>query len=131
MPCPYIAVGTNVGNRLKNLKRAKELFAPEIKIITESAIYETLPVGGPPQGLYLNQVWKCETNLQPLDLLKKLQSVETKLGRRREIVNGPRTMDLDILEYDDVVMNTAALTLPHLRMHDREFVQRPLQDVKK
>lgn len=126
-----IGVGTNLGDRLQNLKRAEELLAKssKIKLISKSAIYETVPEGGPPQGHYLNAVWKIETLLTPLDLLRELQAVETKLGRVREIKNGPRTIDLDILDYDGITFESPELTLPHPRMNEREFVQRPLRNL--
>ena len=129
MAIALIGVGTNLGDRLLNLKRAEELLrkSSKIKILARSAIYETMPVGGPPQGFFLNAVWKLETGLSPQELLKELQAVEVKLGRVRKIKNGPRTIDLDILDYDGLVLESPELTLPHPRMNEREFVQRPLR----
>jgi len=131
MSIVYIGVGTNLGDRLQNLKRAEELLrkSSRIKIISQSAIYETMPVGGPPQGHFLNAVWKLETGLSPGELLRELQSIEAKLGRVRTIKNGPRTIDLDILDYDGLVLESPELTLPHPRMNEREFVQRPLRNI--
>lgn len=95
-----------------------------------SSIIETDPVGGPPgQGKFLNAVVKIHTDLSPHALLACLQSIELGLGRVRKEHHGPRTIDLDILFYDDVVIQTPELTIPHPLMHEREFVMNPLNEI--
>ncbi|MBI4397814.1 MAG: 2-amino-4-hydroxy-6-hydroxymethyldihydropteridine diphosphokinase [Candidatus Omnitrophica bacterium] len=127
----FIAAGSNLGNRLEHIRSAQRLVAetPEVKFLAGSAIHETMPQGGPPQGLFLNSVWKIETSLDPQALLKLLQSIEKKLGRVRAVSNGPRIIDLDLLDYDGQVVNEEGLTLPHPRLHERVFVLRPLSEV--
>jgi len=128
MAIVLIGVGSNLGDRLSHIEKAREILkkSPQIKILAESAIYETVPQGGPPQGFFLNSVWKLETTLEPVALFKELQSLELKLGRVRKEINGPRTIDLDILDYDGMILETPELTLPHPRLHEREFVLRPI-----
>ena len=127
----FIAVGSNLGDRHKNLVQAKVLLEKilAIKILRSSPIYETEPVGGPPQGKYLNAVWEIETTLVPQALLEKLLAVEAELGRVRREANAPRTLDLDILFYGDQIIDWPGLTIPHPRLHDRTFVLEPLADI--
>lgn len=120
-----------MGDRARNIHDAvKFLDAAGIKTVKLSALIETTPVGGPPQGLFFNAVLRAETNLLPLDVLMAGQRVEAALGRVRLIKNGPRTIDIDILLYDNAQMNTPALIIPHPRMHTRDFVMRPLNEVR-
>ena len=126
----YVGVGSNSGNREENIEKAFLLMEENgIKILKRSSIIETDPVGGPLQGKFLNAVIKIETRLDPLGLLNLLQGIELKLGRVREIYHGPRTIDLDILMFDDVTMHTPELTIPHPRMFEREFVLMPLREI--
>ncbi len=91
---------------------------------------ETAPVGGPPQGQYLNGVVEIETDLHPPELLKHLQSIEQKLGRASHQARwGPRTVDLDIVAYGNEIVESEQLTLPHPRMHERSFVLLPMQEL--
>ncbi|MBF0484953.1 MAG: 2-amino-4-hydroxy-6-hydroxymethyldihydropteridine diphosphokinase [Candidatus Omnitrophica bacterium] len=130
MSIVYLGLGSNVGNREENILAAvKGLEAGGIKVIKLSSIIETDPVGGPVQGLFLNAVLKAETSLPPLELLKTCQGIENALGRVRVVNNGPRTIDIDILLYDDLKLNVPGLVIPHPRMYEREFVTRPLQEV--
>ena len=130
MSLVYIGLGSNLGNREENIEKAILLIEENgIKILKRSSIIETDPVGGPPQGKFLNAVIKVETLLGPLNLLKILQDIESKLGRVREIYQGPRTMDLDILIFGDLIMQTPQLTIPHPRMFEREFVLTPLREI--
>ncbi len=131
MAIAFIGVGTNLGSRPLNLKQAEELLAKnsKIKILAKSAVYETVPAGGPPQGHFLNAAWKIETELGAHELLKELQAIELKMGRKRDIVNGPRIIDLDILDFDGQMINTPELILPHPRMHERDFVLKPLRNL--
>ncbi len=129
----YLGVGSNLGERRKNIKLALQKInrLKEIKIIKVSKIIESEPVGGPTgQGKFLNAVLKIKTNLTPSNLLKKLKIIETELGRpKRHIRYGPRTMDLDILFYGDKMIKKRGLEIPHPRIFEREFVIRPLLQV--
>lgn len=100
-----------------------------IRIRKRSSLIETDPVGGPPQGKFLNGVLEAATDLSPENLLKCLKTIEQELGRSATIRNGPRTIDLDILLYDDLRVETEELTIPHPRMKEREFVMRPLNEI--
>ncbi len=129
----FIAVGSNLGNRQGHLDEARHLAAqsPGFKILRVSPVYETDPVGGPPQGKYLNAVWEIETDRDPTALLQALNDIERRLGRNREKEkkNFPRTMDLDILFYGDKVVRLPGLVIPHPRLHERAFVLDPLADL--
>jgi 2-amino-4-hydroxy-6-hydroxymethyldihydropteridine diphosphokinase len=125
----YIALGTNLGDRLANLRAAIESMPPEILDLAESHIYETPPWGYEDQPAFLNMVIKAETSLKPEALLKSLKQLEVELGREQNFRWGPRLIDLDILFYDDLVINTPPLVIPHPRLHERAFVLVPLMDV--
>ena len=130
MSIVYLGLGSNLGDRAKNIHEAVRLLHEAgVRTMTLSSIIETDPVGGPPQGLFLNAALKAETNLSPLELLKAAQGVEAALGRVRTVRNGPRTIDVDILRYDDLVWNSPELVIPHPRMREREFVMRPLREI--
>ncbi len=131
MVTAYMGMGSNLGERLSLLQRSLELLQQEypISISTVSPLYETEPVGGPPQGLYLNACAAIETALPPVLLLRAMQEVEIKLGRVRTRRWGPRTLDLDLLLYDTLIMHTPTLVLPHPRMTERLFVLSPLCDI--
>ncbi|MFH0828550.1 MAG: 2-amino-4-hydroxy-6-hydroxymethyldihydropteridine diphosphokinase, partial [Candidatus Omnitrophota bacterium] len=102
---------------------------PNTKVKKVSSIIETAQQGGPAQGPYLNAVLEIETGLLPYQLLKELQQIEAGLGRVRVVVNGPRTIDLDILVYGDLCMKEEALCIPHPRMLERNFVMLPLKEI--
>ena len=127
----FIAVGSNEGNRPELIKRAAELLKnnPAIQIVRSSCHYETDPVGGPPQGKFLNAVWKIETSLTARELLNAMLKVEQALGRERTVKNGPRTIDLDILFYGDQIIDEDGLNVPHPRLRERWFVLKPLWDL--
>ncbi len=127
----FIGLGSNLGDREDNLKKAIEYISghPDIDVDKISSFIETAPVGGPPQGDYLNAVVKIKTSLPPMELLQVLQDVERKLGRTRTVRFGPRTIDLDILLYGKESINTPELKVPHPRMWEREFVLRPLLEI--
>ncbi|MBI4387999.1 MAG: 2-amino-4-hydroxy-6-hydroxymethyldihydropteridine diphosphokinase [Candidatus Omnitrophica bacterium] len=128
----YLGVGSNIGLREEHLKKAKILISyhPKIKFLRAAPVYKTEPVGGPTQGKFLNTVWEIETELSPRDLLQMLLSTERSLGRAetRE-KNTPRTIDLDILFYDDLTLQEADLTIPHPKISERWFVLKPLWDL--
>ncbi|MDD5120835.1 MAG: 2-amino-4-hydroxy-6-hydroxymethyldihydropteridine diphosphokinase [Candidatus Omnitrophica bacterium] len=128
----YLGIGSNLGNRRKNIKLAvKKVGAlKDTCIIKESSVFETLPVGGPAgQPNYFNSVLKIQTKVPPLILLKKLKRIEKELGRGPSLRFGPRTIDLDILLYADKVIKNKKLTIPHPRMFLRDFVIKPLKEV--
>jgi 2-amino-4-hydroxy-6-hydroxymethyldihydropteridine diphosphokinase len=132
MPVAYIALGSNLGDRWANLSAAvRRLRAePGLRVIDNSEVYETAPLDCPPgSGDYLNAVVAIETDRSPADLLKLLLDIEHQFGRVRTGRNSPRSLDLDLLLYDDRVINTPELTLPHPRMHERDFVLAPLAEL--
>ena len=126
----YIALGSNLGNRLANLKAAIDNFSPQMKVVNKSNVYETPPWGFTDQPAFLNQAVKAETYMNPEPLLHHLKRLEVALGRVPGFQNGPRSIDLDILFYDDVVLDSPALKLPHPRVHERAFVLVPLADLE-
>ena len=127
----YIGIGSNLGDRNDNIEQAVSRLhkISDIENIVVSEIYETEPVGNPDQGKFLNGVIKLDTNLSAEELLEKLLDIENVLGRLREIKNGPRTIDLDILLFDDIQINTPELIIPHPRMYEREFVLKGLRQL--
>lgn len=131
MVTSYIGLGSNLGEREVNIRLAIERInqLKETKVTKKSSIIETFPVGGPPQGKFLNAAVEVETGLPPRELLKNLQNIETELGRIRNAKNGPRTIDLDILLYADIKLNEKDLILPHPRLREREFVLAPLREI--
>ena len=126
----FIALGSNLGNRQKNIKEALTLIEENsITILRHSTTIETDPVGGPVQGKFLNAVIEIETKLSASELLKTLLSIENKMGRKRSVLNAPRPIDLDILLYDNISINTRDLIIPHPRMLKRDFVMIPLKEI--
>ncbi|MHA7966146.1 2-amino-4-hydroxy-6-hydroxymethyldihydropteridine diphosphokinase [Paenibacillus sp. CAU 1782] len=127
----YIALGSNIGDREGQLLSALDSIDGHsgISLARLSGIYETDPVGYSDQPAFLNMVIAVRTTLEPLELLRELLKLELELGRTREIRFGPRTIDLDLLLYEDVAMDLEELTLPHPRMMERAFVLVPLNDV--
>ena len=132
MAIAYIGVGSNLGDRQAHIQKAMGLLRENenVKVLTLSSWIETEPEGGPPQGLFLNGVVQIQTDLLPLDLLSALKNIERRCGRVKREVNGPRTLDLDILTYDDVVIvEGKTLSIPHPHMHERIFVLKPLLEI--
>lgn len=131
MSTAYIAIGSNLGDRQKNIEDAMALLNATgwIKIEETSSIYETEPIGGPEQGKYLNGVIKLSVERTPKELLDRLLNIETILGRVRKEKNGPRTVDLDILYFDDMKINEQNLIIPHPRIEQREFVLKGLREL--
>ncbi|OGR87041.1 MAG: 2-amino-4-hydroxy-6-hydroxymethyldihydropteridine diphosphokinase [Elusimicrobia bacterium RIFCSPLOWO2_01_FULL_60_11] len=125
----YIGMGSNIGDRRKNIERALFLLSQSgIAIVKRSSCYETAPVG-PRQRDFLNAAALCRTSLPPQKLLSMLRSVERRLGRVRRKKWGPRTIDLDILFYGKRRIRTRNLTLPHPRFAERKFVLWPLREI--
>lgn len=125
----YLALGSNIGERLINLRNARQAMTSGVSIEACSPVYETPPWGVSNQPAFLNQVVKASTCLAPQALLDYLKGLEIQLGRRETYRNGPRLIDIDILFYDDLVLDTPPLTIPHPRMEGRTFVWLPLVDL--
>ncbi len=125
----YLALGSNIGDTRKNLKDALAFLKEKLVIEEESSFYKTEPVGYADQDWFLNMVIGGKTDLEPKELLKFVKSIEKKMKRKKTIVNGPRTIDIDILLYEGVEMDTELLTIPHPRMTERNFVMVPLNEI--
>ena len=127
----YIALGSNVGDRIAHLSRAQIALAalPESRIVAASSIEETAPIGPVAQGAFLNQMVALETSLSPADLLRELQIIEQREGRERTVRWGPRTLDLDIVRFDRQLVNEPSLQVPHPELHNRDFWQRELAEL--
>lgn len=125
----YLGLGTNLGERLANLAAARQAIAERLAITKTSAIYETKPWGYTDQPAFLNQVLEARTSLTPLRLLNFLKKTEERLGRQANFRYGPRLIDLDILLYDQRVLSTARLQVPHPRLAERAFVLVPLTEI--
>ncbi|MBE6761193.1 MAG: 2-amino-4-hydroxy-6-hydroxymethyldihydropteridine diphosphokinase [Ruminococcaceae bacterium] len=131
MSIAFVGIGTNMGDGLLNINSAIESLKllPNTSVEKVSNIYETEPWGLKEQPNFLNGVIKLNTELSPNALLGALLGIEAAIGRVREIKNGPRVLDLDLLVYDNVTMNTPELVLPHPFMLEREFVLKPLTEL--
>ena len=127
----FLGLGSNLGDRLANLQRAVDVLSATsgVRVVQSSRIYETAPVG-PAQPDFLNAVIEVDTDLEPHALLVAAAAVERDLHRVRDVRWGPRTIDVDILTFDDRVIDTADLTVPHPRMHERGFVLAPLLELE-
>ncbi|MEW5869652.1 MAG: 2-amino-4-hydroxy-6-hydroxymethyldihydropteridine diphosphokinase [Chloroflexota bacterium] len=125
----YLALGTNLGERLANLQAALESMQPGAQVLAVSPVYETPPWGVLDQPVFLNQAARVTTDLAPLELMDFLKRLEVKLGRKPGLRYGPRKIDLDILFYDDLVLDTPRLVIPHPRLAERAFVLAPLADL--
>lgn len=126
----YLSLGSNVGNRQEHLDRALgELSSNGVDVKRISSAYETEPVGFRAQPWFLNLVVEAETPLFPMQLLDRLQTIELRLGRRRLVRRGPRTIDIDILLYSDFRIHSGRLIVPHPRLEQRRFVLEPLAEL--
>src|SRR5262245_55389628 len=123
----FLGFGSNIGDRATYLKEAIRLLG--LPIVSESSVYESEPVDYLNQPWFLNQVLQCETSFHPLKLLAECQKVENQLGRTREISKGPRTIDIDLLFYNDEILSTPELTIPHPAIPQRRFVLVPLNEI--
>jgi len=128
----YIGLGSNLGNRTGFLRRALHHLGslPNTDLVKTSTWYKTPAMGGPPQGPFLNAVVQIRTELEPKILLRHLQEIERSLGRPLPHLRwGPRVIDLDLLTYDQLILEEPILHLPHPRLHERPFVLIPLAEV--
>lgn len=131
MATAYIALGANLGDPAATVHAAFTALGelPETSLAARSALYRTAPVGLAEQPEFINAAARLDTTLAPEALLDALLAIEQRFGRIRAERNGPRTLDLDILLFDDLVLDTPRLTLPHPRLHLRAFVLYPLADL--
>ena len=129
----YLSIGTNLGDRLKNIDDSIELINQEAgEVIDKSSIFTTEPVGFSAETDFLNLCVSVKTTLFPEELLEKLKTIEIQLGRKKKSVNGvyhSRLIDIDIILYDNTIMSSEKLKIPHERYHQRMFVLKPLAQI--
>ena len=125
----YLGLGSNVGEREGNLRAAIEALALTVEVAAQSSIYQTAPWGFTEQDDFLNQVVKVKTDLTPEQLLKFVKEIEGNVGRVETFRYGPREIDIDILFYDDLILEVEGLTIPHPKVHERAFMLVPLGEV--
>jgi len=130
MSIVFIGIGSNIGDRQANCEKAVEMLKEKgIKVNKRSAMHETEPWGVKEQGKFINMVVEAETGLSPDELLDALKDIEHMMGREEATRWGPRIIDLDILFYDDMVVNRERLQIPHALLHERDFVLGPLCEI--
>ena len=127
----YIGVGSNIADKAHRCKQgiAEILRIDRTTLLAKSSLYKTQPVGHLPQDWFVNGVIKIETDLEALDLLRSMKEIENRLGRRKTFHWGPRTLDLDLLLFDDQIIDTEELSVPHPRIQERQFVLIPLAEI--
>lgn len=126
----YLSLGSNLGDREKNLRTAIAALADaKVRVTRVSSFYETEPVDLREQPWFLNCAVQGETELPPLDLLRALRGIESRMGSKKPVSKGPRLIDLDILLYDNQTIETPELQIPHPRMLTRRFVLAPLAEI--
>lgn len=125
----FLGLGSNLGDKASNIRRAVALLQPHCESIELSRLYKTAPVGYLDQDWFLNAVARVQTRLTPTELLQVIQRIENELKRQRTIPNGPRTIDIDILFYGELCIDDGPLTVPHPRLHERAFVLVPMAEL--
>jgi len=127
----YLGIGSNLGDKIEQCRKAiSEILAIQgHRLLAQSSFYKTQPMGNPDQDWFINGVIQIETDLDPLELLRKLKEIESKMGRKETFRWGPRVIDLDLLLYDDLVMKTDELEIPHPQLTQRQFVLIPLVEI--
>ncbi len=125
----FLSLGSNIGNKERYLREALSLISELVTVKKISHLYLTEPVGGIKQKWFLNCAVEIETSIDPKKLLSILKSIERKLGRKKTVKNGPRNIDIDILFYADLRLNTKELIIPHPLIQERLFVLKPLMDL--
>ncbi len=125
----YLCLGSNLGDREKNLTQALALLSQKTKLEKLSSIYETEPVGYREQPFFLNLVCRVAVHLNPEELLRLAKDIETTMGRIPSFPNSPRPIDIDVLFYDNKIIKTQNLTIPHPRLTERAFVLVPLAEI--
>jgi len=129
MPTVFLGLGSNIGDKEDNINKALTFISEIYAVKKFSHLYLTEPVGNIKQGWFLNCVVEIQTDVDPKKLLFTIKSIQRKLGRRKTVKNGPRTIDIDILFYGDHVLNTKSLVLPHPSIQERLFVLQPMMDI--
>ncbi|MGD8837756.1 MAG: 2-amino-4-hydroxy-6-hydroxymethyldihydropteridine diphosphokinase [Desulfobacteraceae bacterium] len=128
----YISIGSNLGDSMQNCCKGIDALCEDglVELITRSPCYKTAPVDYLMQNWFINAVLYVKTRLTPFSLLDKIQSIQKRLGRKSDTVRfGPRILDLDIIFYDDMIIDSPRLVIPHPRMHKRRFVLQPICDI--
>lgn len=127
----FLGLGSNLGDRLMNLARCLKEFklSYEIELVKISSVYESEPYGFVDQPWFLNMVVEIDSKLKPLELLKRTQQIESRLGRKNADRWGPRTIDIDILSYNNTIFKHPMLNIPHQQLHLRQFVLHPLKEI--
>jgi len=125
----YLGLGSNIGDRHSNIRRALGLIRSFSNNLTVSNTYETDPQGFRLQPVFLNAVCRLWTNLDPFEMLSTVSDIQLSVGVKAPLLNGPRSLDIDILMYGNLVINAPNLVLPHPRMHERKFVLEPLSEI--
>jgi len=129
MAMVYLSLGSNLGNRQHNLDRALDFLSQRLQVEEVSSVYDTEPVGNTNQPRFLNLVCQVSTRLEPMALLTLVKGIESKLGRLPNTSNEPRPIDIDILFYDERIIETPKLVIPHPRLAERAFVLVPLAEI--
>lgn len=129
MATAYLGIGSNMEEREINLLKALSLLGQATRLIKTSSIYETKPIGYEKQASFLNMVCQICTKLKPVDLLRSIKQIEENLGRKPGFRNAPRIIDIDILLYDNTLVKTRELVIPHPRLVERAFVLIPLAEI--
>lgn len=125
----YISLGSNLGKKKQNLEKALLLIQKKASLLTLSSFYETEPIGFTHQDSFLNIVAEIKTSLNPFQLLCFFQEIEKKMGRKKTFLWGPRIIDIDILFYENLVIHTPQLKIPHKKVFQRRFVLEPLWEI--
>ncbi len=125
----YLSLGSNQGARWANLKEALWLLGERLDIIDMSSVYDTEPIGVGEQSRFLNLVCRVGTDIEPRELLSLIKDIEVRMGRDLSLRNAPRVIDIDIILYGDLVLDTPDLTIPHEKMAERAFVLIPLAEI--
>jgi 2-amino-4-hydroxy-6-hydroxymethyldihydropteridine diphosphokinase len=126
----YLGLGSNVGDREAELRTAiRKMDSRELRVTRISSVYETEPMYNQDQGPFLNAVVEAETELFPMRLLLRVANIELDMGRKREVVNGPRNIDIDVLLFGNAIVKMPALKIPHPRLQERRFVLEPLAEL--
>ena len=131
MSLAYVGIGSNLLDPAAQVKSALAELGrlPRTRLVKASSLYRTAPIGFAGQPDFVNAVASLETSLQPAELLAELQAVENRHARERSFKDAPRSLDLDLLLFDEIIQARAELTLPHPRMHERAFVLKPLLEI--
>ena len=129
MATAYLGLGSNLGHREANIKSALKMLGQGPRILEVSSLYETEPMGYKDQPWFLNLVCSIETDLSPQALLNLVKAIERNLGRKPTLRFGPRPIDIDILFYDDLILDSPDVTIPHPRLLERAFVLVPLKEI--